>query len=72
MIVRGTTVIAGGTRIRIFDHDPQVAGVGVPSGGDHAGQAAARASRAEEGTGHRGSQRPSTEAVFGAPLQLEK
>ena len=56
MIVRGTTVIAGGTRIRIFDHDPQVAGVGVPSGGDHAGQAAACSDRAEEGAGHRGPQ----------------
>jgi len=26
MIVRGTTVLAGGTRIRILDHDPQVEG----------------------------------------------
>jgi hypothetical protein len=26
MIVRGTTVLACGTRIRILDHDPQVAG----------------------------------------------
>ena len=65
MIVRGTTVIARGTRIRILDHDPQVARVGVPSAGDHAGQAAARADWAEEGVGHRGPQRPSAKAVFG-------
>ena len=34
--------------------------------GDNAGQAAARADRAEEGAGHCGPQRPTAEAVFGA------
>lgn len=91
MIVRGTTVIAGGTRIRIRDHDPQVAGIGVPGGGDpachaalhaaatkpdlhgdHAGQAAARADRAEESSGHRGPQRPTAAAVFGIARQPEE
>ena len=37
--------------------------------GNHAGQAAARADRAEEGVGHRGSQRPFTKEVFRAARQ---
>jgi hypothetical protein len=40
--------------------------------GHHAGRAAARAGRAEEGAGHRGPQRPPAEAVFGASHQSEK
>jgi len=40
--------------------------------GDHAGQAAARADRAEEGIGHSSPQRPTAAAILGAPLQLKK
>ena len=39
--------------------------------GNHAGQAAARADRAEKGVSHRGTERPSAKAVFRTTYQFD-